>query len=169
MRAPVEWRVVPSCPDYAVSNEGGVRRETPTRGARVGLLLKPYVMNKGYLVVDMALGRHRSRTRRTVHSLVAEAFIGPRPDGCYVLHIDGSRTNNGAENLRYGTPSENNADTVRHGRLSCGAEHGAKVRAGRWENQTAEQAERQRVLNARASRCGGRFVKGYCDAVGSLK
>lgn len=42
-----------------------------------------------------------------VHDLVARAFLGPRPDGAEVLHKDGSRDNNAASNLEYGTRSKN--------------------------------------------------------------
>ena len=42
-----------------------------------------------------------------VHHLVAEAFLGPRPDGYVVDHIDGNVKNNRAVNLRYVTTSHN--------------------------------------------------------------
>jgi hypothetical protein len=51
-----------------------------------------------------------------VHPLVAAAFIGPRPDGMEIRHLDGERFNNAAVNLCYGTPSENARDRVNHGR-----------------------------------------------------
>jgi hypothetical protein len=53
---------------------------------------------------------------RYVHSLVAEAFIGPRPIGLEVRHLDGDSTNNAVDNLRYGTHAENMQDRVKHGR-----------------------------------------------------
>nr|WP_232111245.1 HNH endonuclease signature motif containing protein [Nocardia wallacei] len=56
------------------------------------------------------------RKLRTAHSLVAEAFIGPRPEGLQVCHNDGDPTNNMLANLRYDTPSENQTDIVRHGK-----------------------------------------------------
>ena len=52
---------------------------------------------------------------RYVHSLVAESFIGPRPEGMEVCHNDGDPTNNHLDNLRYGTSSGNELDKVRHG------------------------------------------------------
>lgn len=42
-----------------------------------------------------------------VHVLVAETFIGPRPDGMQIDHIDRDGTNNHVSNLRYVTPAEN--------------------------------------------------------------
>lgn len=49
-----------------------------------------------------------------IHKMVAEAFIGKRPDGCVIRHIDGDRYNNRADNLCYGTPEENNLDDIRN-------------------------------------------------------
>ena len=54
---------------------------------------------------------------------MAEAFIGPRPEGLYVLHGDGDPLNNYVGNLRYGTPSENNLDAIGHGTFQMGEDH----------------------------------------------
>ena len=54
------------------------------------------------------------QTSKNIHSVVAEAFIGPRPEGMVVRHIDGNRYNNAASNLAYGTPNENVYDSVKH-------------------------------------------------------
>lgn len=45
-----------------------------------------------------------------VHTLVAEAFIGPKPPGYQVNHKDGNVKNNNYTNLEYCTPKEN----IRH-------------------------------------------------------
>lgn len=45
--------------------------------------------------------------RTTVHRLVAEAFLGKRPNGLVVDHIDRNKQNNHYTNLRYVTLSEN--------------------------------------------------------------
>lgn len=51
-----------------------------------------------------------------VHVLVALTFIGPRPEGCDVRHLDGDPQNNRADNLAYGTRRENILDVYRTGR-----------------------------------------------------
>ena len=51
-----------------------------------------------------------------VHVLVARTFLGPRPDGCDVRHLDGDPLNNRVENLAYGTRTENILDVYRIGR-----------------------------------------------------
>ena len=50
-----------------------------------------------------------------MHSLVALAFLGTRPDGFDVRHLDGDRLNCALANLAYGTRSENQRDKRRHG------------------------------------------------------
>lgn len=43
----------------------------------------------------------------TVHRLVALVFIGPRPDGHEINHLDGNPSNNALSNLEYVTPIAN--------------------------------------------------------------
>ena len=42
-----------------------------------------------------------------VHHLVAFTFIGPRPEGLEIDHVNGDRTDNRADNLEYVTHEEN--------------------------------------------------------------
>lgn len=42
-----------------------------------------------------------------IHDLVAEQFIGPRPEGMDIDHVDGNRSNNHYTNLEYVTRQEN--------------------------------------------------------------
>ena len=48
-----------------------------------------------------------------VHVLVAEAFLGQRPDGYDVCHKNGNKKDNNVDNLEYGTRSKNNLDNYR--------------------------------------------------------
>lgn len=61
--------------------------------------------NHGYPTV--ALPKSSLGTSSLVHVLVASAFIGPKPIGLQVNHIDGDKTNNKSSNLQYCSPSEN--------------------------------------------------------------
>lgn len=54
-------------------------------------------------------------TTKNVHQLVAEAFLGPRPEGMEVCHNNGQAHDNRAVNLRYDTHSNNQRDQVTHG------------------------------------------------------
>lgn len=82
---------------------------------REGALLNPSLNAYGYLRVALSVGGV-GRTR-TVHSLIAQAFLPNPPgevsaksDGWSINHIDGIKTNNRVENLEYVTKSGN----IRH-------------------------------------------------------
>lgn len=119
---PEKWRpVVGYEGHYEVSDQGRVRslrRDVPSRwgGTRKwgGKTLRGTVTNGGYVAVALSL--NRKVKVRSVHRMVAEAFIGPIPDGMYVLHYNDVGTDNRLENLRIGTVSENGHDAVRNGR-----------------------------------------------------
>ena len=99
-----EWRDVPGRPGYIVSNEG--------RAAK--LLNQTPLKERGYIqyaVPDGAGGRHREY----LHPWVMLAFVGPRPQGQWILHRNDVKTDNRLENLRYGTPSENMEDSFING------------------------------------------------------
>ena len=106
---------------YEVSSHGRIRSLDRTvnysngqiRRQKGKILSTPLMQQTGYPFVK--LSNHGKNQVRTVHSLVAETFIGTRPEGTEVCHNDGNRTNNHLDNLRYGTPSENELDKLRHG------------------------------------------------------
>lgn len=92
---------------YEISSYGRVHSLLTNRILRPGL-------SHGYEVVNLTHLNGQPRTFR-VHRLVGEAFLGPMPDGLQTRHLNGVRRDNRVENLRYGTPSENAQDSVRHG------------------------------------------------------
>ena len=111
------WRKVPGFPLYEVSDQGRVRS---LRFGKVRLL-RPGFNHFGYGSVHLWREGAKSSTSCTVHTLVASAFIGPRPEGQHVRHLDGNPRNNTSGNLSYGTVRENALDTVRHGRNRAAA------------------------------------------------
>jgi len=92
---------------YSVSTRGEIRSN------RTGRILKPAPNSKGYLVAVVTYDGMRKGA--SVHVLVAETFIGPRPQGMQTCHGDGDKTNNTVDNLRYDTPRNNELDKVAHG------------------------------------------------------
>jgi hypothetical protein len=107
-----EWRPIPGHEDnYMVSTEGRIKSRR-REGARGGLLKLP-LGGHGYLQVN--LFRDGEPVKCRVHQLVALTFLGPRPDGMQVRHLDGDRTNSRLANLAYGTLSENMQDMIKHG------------------------------------------------------
>lgn len=106
---------------YEVSSCGRVRsldRSVPGRAGHAPMRLKGRVLkareNRGYPA--LTLHRGGKSQAKSVHALVLEAFVGPRPDNCYGCHNDGDSTNNRLENLRWDSQSNNQMDTIRHGR-----------------------------------------------------
>ena len=108
---------------YEINSFGAIRRIGKACGARVGHTLKPQLhTSRGYLIIRLCAGGVCHSY--DVHTLVARTFIGPRPLGMEVCHHDGSRTNPCLSNLRYDTPTGNNADKQRHGTVNRGEKNG---------------------------------------------
>jgi hypothetical protein len=68
--------------------------------------LKPKVSNWGY--EQVSLYSKGNRTQIYVHIAVALTFIGEKPEGYEVNHVDGNKLNNHLSNLEIVTKSENN-------------------------------------------------------------
>jgi HNH endonuclease len=77
-------------------------------------ILNPYLASHGYRVAHLQVVP--VRIRRYVHEIVAAAFIGPRPEGYHINHIDAVRSNNRVENLEYSTQYDNIHHAIALGR-----------------------------------------------------
>lgn len=127
------WRAVVGFEGlYEVSDMGRVRGldrvigNGPGRaGQRLwrGKMLKQTVASHGYY--EVSLCDDGTRTVRTVHSLVCEAFNGPAPTGHEVAHGNGRKRDCRASNLSWKTRTGNMADTLRHGTRRRGETAGA--------------------------------------------
>lgn len=122
-----EWRSVVGYEGrYEVSNDGAVR----SVWGSVPRPVRPFA-RKGYSLASLNLKGDRTtrRVQRRVHCLMLEAFVGPCPDGMQTRHLNGNGLDNRLVNLRWGTPSENSHDKVRHGthpkaaRTTCPRRH----------------------------------------------
>lgn len=90
------WKSVVGFPNYEVSDRGRVRNKATKH-------IRSFSYNHGYPQVDLYPGQKT----RTIHRLVADAFLGEHP-GMQVNHIDGNKKNNCLSNLEWCTSSENN-------------------------------------------------------------
>lgn len=126
-----EWRPVPGWEAlYEVSGAGRVRSLPRTvaggngsHAVRGGRILQPVPDPDGYAFVSLSNGTAK---RASVHSLVAAAFLGPRPTPEHeVRHLDGDPANSTLTNLAYGTGAENWEDRRRHGRGTFTLERGS--------------------------------------------
>lgn len=109
-----KWRAARGFPGYRVSDRGRVRSVDRTlRDGRTagGVVLVQAPDADGYLRVTL---RRRGRAVTVpVHLLVAEAYLGPCPDGQEVRHGPAGQQENGRANLSYGTHQENERDKRR--------------------------------------------------------
>lgn len=103
-----EWRPTPSNHRYEASSRGRVRNASTWVVKRT-----PIATRGGYPIAMLWDGT--KDYSKTVHSLVMEAFAGPRPEGCEIRHLNGNPADNSIGNLAYGTRSENVQDAVLHG------------------------------------------------------
>lgn len=143
------WRTIPSHAAYEVSDLGRVRRGIPGRCTYVGKILQLYPNVDGYPMAGLYdPTRRRSRGVR-VHQLVAETFLGPRPDGKVINHKNGQKDDNRPENLEYVTGRENEEHAARHG-LKKGA---------RGERSGSARLTESEVMEIRCLRKSGMYYK----------
>jgi len=94
---------------------------------------------------------HVAGKLRTLHGLVAELALGPRPEGHVINHIDGHKGNNHPSNLEYVTMARNmeHAHELGLSAVGCTGEGNLNYRHG----QSATQAYKNAVNRKwRASR-----------------
>lgn len=96
--------------NYEISNFGNCRRRLLDGSYKI---VSGSILNCGYKYFQKRY-TDGSRVNLLFHILVAEQFIGIRPDGLVIDHIDRDKLNNRVDNLRYVTHTENvrNSDRV---------------------------------------------------------
>ena len=115
------WKPVPGYEGfYSVSDLGRVRSDKRTIVDKNGhgrkmpeIILTPEKKSSGHLTV--CLCKNHDQTKRYVHRIVLEAFIGEAPAGMQACHWNDDKEDNRLENLRWETPNENMFDRVRNG------------------------------------------------------
>lgn len=96
-----EWRQT-EFEKYFISNCGNLRKELASGEWKY---LKGHINNQGYRWFCITVNKKQKTIMN--HTLVAYAFIGERPEGLVIDHIDRNRLNNHVSNLRYITSQEN--------------------------------------------------------------
>jgi len=109
---PAGLRVIEGNENYGVSADGTVWSRARGEAWRP---LATSLNTRG--MPKVKLGHSKSVT---VNALIAAAFIGPRPEGMTIEHLDGNRCNTAASNLRYVTQGEANARAWREGSQRSG-------------------------------------------------
>lgn len=104
-----DWR------GYKVSSRGRAKsmpRVLANGQHHGGGFLTPVADEDGYLYVHLRDGERERRV--AVHTLVLEAFVGPRPDGMEARHLDDDPARNWLEELSWGTHEDNEQDKRRN-------------------------------------------------------
>lgn len=113
-----EWKTI--FEDYEISNLGNCRRNEK--------VINGSVQNRGYKYFQVK--REGKRINKLFHHLVAEAFIGERPKGLVIDHIDRNKLNNNINNLRYVSQEINMQNCNRY----------------RTDIETTDKKERHRII-----------------------
>lgn len=108
-----EWKpIVGWEDDYEVSNLGRVRRKpVPIKPSKRSNRQE----TRPYYQISLANAKKGRKHTYMVHRLVAEAFLGERPQSYHINHKDGDKANNAVENLEYVSPRENIMHAVEMG------------------------------------------------------
>lgn len=95
------WKLISD--KYEASEEGHIRNRKTKR------VLHEFEGKDGYLRTQF------DGKTRTVHRVIAEAFIDKKSGKDFVNHIDGNKTNNRSDNLEWCDRSENMKHAYRYG------------------------------------------------------
>lgn len=111
------WKIIAEFPKYEVSDYGEVRN------IKRGNILKQRNDLRGYLSLQFKIGK--ITFNRSVHRLVAKAFIINTYNYPQVNHKDGNKLNNCKTNLEWVTESENMQHAHDTGliKMPTGADH----------------------------------------------
>ena len=129
------WKDIPTYEGlYQVSNLGRVKS---LRFGKEKILAPSPTDKTGHLMV--VLHKNGKRKCAKVHQLVMFAFVGERPEGKVVMHLDSNPQNNALSNLQWGTNIENAVEAARQGKI------------GRQKLEVQEVAEIRALLEQGAS------------------
>ena len=153
-----DWRPIPGWAGFYEASPEGLVRSVTRHGVK-GRVLRYGRTHNGYPTVTFSSNGRRHT--RTLHTVIAETFLGPRPAVLVVCHNDDDKDNNAVSNLRYDTQSANERDKVRHGlhhlanRTSCIHGHAytpENTRRHRDGRRSCKACHRERNRRARAEK-----------------
>lgn len=139
---------------YEISNIGRIRSTRDGLNYRIN---SPFVMNTGYYAIRLY---RKPNIRKTVliHSLVAESFIGKRPDCMHINHIDSNRLNNLSTNLEYITRQEN----MDHAKTFGGIVRGPQVSSAKLNYESVAEIRKSILDGASISGLAAQYGVLYC-------
>jgi hypothetical protein len=110
-----DWKEIPGIIGYFVSPRGEIGRQIDSTTYKI---LKPKRTPAGYQEYNV-MTVDGKRITKTMHSLIALTFIGPRPKNYVINHKNGIKTDNRVENIEYVTRSENVLHAYRIGLMKA--------------------------------------------------
>lgn len=122
----LEFRKIKSLGDkYEINENGTILRNAITK-AKIKIKLDMHHSNKGYYAGFICF---QGKVKRLmIHKLVAECWLGEKPDGMEIDHIDRNSLNNHYTNLRYVNHSEQMKNRVLSDRII----NQAKLNCKKW-------------------------------------
>lgn len=137
-----EWREIDGYEGrYEVSNMGRVRSLTFRRWFGERDRKEPLILKQGGDFPHVMLSLDGVREYRSVSVLVAEAFIGPKPKGGWIIcgHLNGNDKDNRVSNLAWLTGEEMDAVKLKNGTKPMGETH---------QNRTMSRKEVEEIKRA---------------------
>ena len=90
------WKTIYT--DYEINEDAAIRRKSDGRGCKKSYFLSSYLKD-GHPQVSLYANGKRKIVK--VHTLMLNAFVGPRPNGKQCAHFDGNLKNNKLNNLSW--------------------------------------------------------------------
>ena len=156
-----EWKIIKEFKDYEISNFGNVRRCTPCRRANIGKIIRSTINNSGYHCVT--LRKDGKSYCKTIHRLVAEAYISNPNNYSDVDHIDRNKSNNTIPNLRWISHKDNmnnydRSNAIKKQKETC-----------RIKRELKKQILKEKVIKYRCYEINGKEYKTITDIVKETK
>lgn len=141
MNDEIIWKTIDEFPNYDINNLGQVRNN------KTGYIKKPSIGKRGYSVVS--LQKDRKQYLKTIHRLIAKAFIDNPYNKPEINHIDGDKTNYSLDNLEWCTAQENNIHMRKTGLHKSDGDKKVAQYDKNWNliNTYKSASEAARVLN----------------------
>lgn len=140
------WKQIPNFSRYEASNTGKLR-STNYKNSGKTKELKPAIGRDGYLQTMLQSDDKKYHSCK-VHYFISLTFMGEKPKGIMVNHLDGNKLNNNVSNYEY---------TTNQGNIQHAYDHGL-IRPKRGELNGCSKLTDEQVLEIREiARTGGRF------------
>ncbi len=164
------WKPIVGFPGYEVSNRGRVGSFKKREGASWIItntlqLILSHTLISGYRAVHPC--HEGTPSTRRIGGLVLEAFVGPRPKGMEVCHMDCNKQNDYLDNLRWDTHTANLADGYGSTTTRLTKQGAKQVRSLAAKGSSDEQLAKQFSVSKKTiARC--RTGRSYAYAEGPI-